>query len=181
MISDSSAMARIADSFMLPLAVRQNARSAARDSPLAVAPQAHRLRRRRSSSSHASMPLVYHEGDEPNVSAPRTLCVQQPATTESLACAPTVRTVHLAQIAMASKTCGAEEARSHLPELLEDAHQGSPTIITKRGRPYAALVPLTQSAAPAKGPSLLDLKGSGAGLWGRHSARAVARLREEWK
>jgi prevent-host-death family protein len=82
---------------------------------------------------------------------------------------------------MASKTCGAEEARSHLPELLEDAHQGSSTIITKRGRPYAALVPLTQSAPPRKGPSLLDLKGSGAGLWGRTPARTVARLRDGWE
>ncbi len=82
---------------------------------------------------------------------------------------------------MASKTCGAEKARAHLPELLEEAHQGSPTIITKHGRPYAALVPLTQSAPPRKGPSLLDLKGSGAGLWGPDSAQAVARLRDEWK
>jgi prevent-host-death family protein len=82
---------------------------------------------------------------------------------------------------MASKTCGAEKARSHLPELLEDAHQGSSTIITKRGRPYAALVPLTHSVSLGKGPSLLDLKGSGAGLWGRDSARTVSRLRDEWK
>jgi prevent-host-death family protein len=82
---------------------------------------------------------------------------------------------------MASKTCGAERARSRLPELLEDAHQGSSTIITKRGRPYAALVPLTHGVPPRKGPSLLDLKGSGAGLWGRDSARTVARLRDEWK
>jgi prevent-host-death family protein len=82
---------------------------------------------------------------------------------------------------MARKTCGAEHARSHLPELLEDAHQGSSTIITKRGRPYAALVSLAQGTPPRKGPSLLDLKGSGVGLWGRDSAQTVARLRDEWK
>ena len=82
---------------------------------------------------------------------------------------------------MASKTCGAEQARSHLPELLEYARQGSSTIITKHGRPYAALVPLAQSAPRRKGPSLLDLKGSGAGLWGRNSARTVSRLRDEWE
>jgi prevent-host-death family protein len=82
---------------------------------------------------------------------------------------------------MASKTCGAEQARSHLPELLEAAHHGSSTIITKHGRPYAALVSLSQSEAPRKGSSLLDLKGSGKGLWGRDSARSVARMRDEWE
>jgi prevent-host-death family protein len=82
---------------------------------------------------------------------------------------------------MPSKTCGAEKARSHLPELLEGAHQGSSTIITKRGRPYAALVPLAQYAPARNGPSLLKMKGSGAGLWGGNSARTVARLRDEWK
>ena len=82
---------------------------------------------------------------------------------------------------MPSKTCGAEEARSHLPELLEGAHQGSSTIITKRGRPYAALVPLSQHTPSRKGLSLLKMKGSGAGLWGGNSARTVARLRDEWK
>jgi prevent-host-death family protein len=82
---------------------------------------------------------------------------------------------------MSSKTCGAERARAHLPDLLDDAHQGASTIITKRGRPYAALVPLAQSAPPRKGPSLLKMKGSGASLWGRNSARTVARLRDEWR
>jgi prevent-host-death family protein len=82
---------------------------------------------------------------------------------------------------MPSKTCGAEKARSNLPELLEAAHQGSSTVITKRGRPYAALVPLAQHAPSRKGLSLLKMKGSGAGLWGRNSARTVARLRDEWE
>ena len=82
---------------------------------------------------------------------------------------------------MPSRTCGAERARAHLPDLLDDANRGASTIITKRGRPYAALVPLAESAPPRKGPSLLKLKGSGAGLWGRSPARTVARLRDEWR
>ena len=82
---------------------------------------------------------------------------------------------------MSRKTCGAESARAHLPDLLDDAHQGVSTIITKRGRPYAALVPLAQSAPPRKIPSLLKMKGSGVGLWGRSSARTVAQLRDEWR
>jgi prevent-host-death family protein len=81
---------------------------------------------------------------------------------------------------MRSKSCGAEQARTNLPELLEAAHQGSTTIITKRGRAYAALVPVEQAARPRKGPSLLGMKGTGAGLWGLNSARTLARLREEW-
>jgi prevent-host-death family protein len=51
---------------------------------------------------------------------------------------------------MASRICGANEARSHLPELLEDAHQGSSTIITKRGRPYAALVRSHRARRPGR-------------------------------
>ena len=82
---------------------------------------------------------------------------------------------------MPSKTCGAERARAHLPDLLDDAHQGLSTVITKRGRPYAALVPLAQSAPLRKSLSLLKMKGSGSGLWGRSSARTVGRLRDEWR
>ncbi|HEX7506991.1 MAG TPA: type II toxin-antitoxin system prevent-host-death family antitoxin [Polyangia bacterium] len=82
---------------------------------------------------------------------------------------------------MQSKTCGAEQARAHLPELLDAAHRGSSTVITKRGRPYAALVPVDRATAPHSGPSLLQMKNTGAGLWGRSSARTLARLRDEWR
>jgi prevent-host-death family protein len=34
-----------------------------------------------------------------------------------------------------------EETRQQLPSLLESAHAGQAVIITKRGKPYAALVP----------------------------------------
>lgn len=75
---------------------------------------------------------------------------------------------------------GAEEARAHLPELLERAHHGSPTIITKRGRPYAAVVSIE---AISRTPRLLlsSLKGSGAGLWGEDAARTVDAIRDEWE
>jgi len=82
---------------------------------------------------------------------------------------------------MRSNTCGAENARAHLPELLDAAHRGSATIITKRGRPYAALVPVERATPPQSGPSLLQLKSTGAGLWGRNSPRTLARLRDEWR
>jgi len=60
MISDSSAMARIAANFTLALAVRQNARSAAKASPLWVRPQLHCMRRCLAGSSRASMSEDYH-------------------------------------------------------------------------------------------------------------------------
>jgi prevent-host-death family protein len=82
---------------------------------------------------------------------------------------------------MGSKTCGAESARARLPELLDAARQGNSTIITKRGRPCAALVPVAQATPPPKGPSLLDLRGTGAGLWGKSVSGFVARMRDQWR
>ena len=81
---------------------------------------------------------------------------------------------------MAKKTYGAEEARTLLPELLERAHHGKATLITKRGKPYAAIVPVDQAEAARAGETLLALAGSGRGLWGRNAAGTVARLRDEW-
>jgi prevent-host-death family protein len=75
---------------------------------------------------------------------------------------------------------GAEDARNHLPELLDAAEKGHATIITKRGRPVAALVPVEAYKASERQPSLLPLYGSGRGYWGEDSARAVRELRDEW-
>jgi prevent-host-death family protein len=83
---------------------------------------------------------------------------------------------------MASKkTYGAEEARANLPELLDRAHEGRPTVITKRGRPYAALVPIDGSVLQRKRASLLALKGSGKGLWGKSAKATIAAMRDEWE
>lgn len=80
---------------------------------------------------------------------------------------------------MAQKKCGAEDARTHLPELLERAHRGISTLITKHGRPYAMLVPVGQAGA-RRGPSVTSLAGTGAGLWGADPASTVAAMRDEW-
>jgi prevent-host-death family protein len=71
---------------------------------------------------------------------------------------------------------GAEEARNQLPSLLEDAAQGRTTIITRRGRSVAALVPV---AGVTRQKGLIELLGSGKGLW-KASARQLRRLRDEW-
>jgi prevent-host-death family protein len=75
---------------------------------------------------------------------------------------------------------GVEEARKQLPDLLDQAERGLATIITRHGRPVAALVPLEQYTSGARQQSLLPLAGSGRGLWGKDSRKTISRLRDEW-
>jgi prevent-host-death family protein len=75
---------------------------------------------------------------------------------------------------------GAEEARNQLPDLLDAAEKGRSTIITRRGRPVAALVPIDAHGAATRQQPLTPLEGSGRGLWGKDSARTVRALRDEW-
>lgn len=75
---------------------------------------------------------------------------------------------------------GVEETRQQLPSLLDQAHAGEPVVVTKRGKPFAALVPLESLPDPAPRPSVLGLRGSGAGLWGDDASDWVNRMRDEW-
>ena len=80
---------------------------------------------------------------------------------------------------------GAEEARNTLPSLLDLAERGEATVISRHGRPIAALVPISlyeemQRAQRPKQRSLLSLSGSGAGLWGDDSTQSIRELRDEW-
>jgi prevent-host-death family protein len=75
---------------------------------------------------------------------------------------------------------GSEEARNELPTLLEEAEGGRTTIITRRGKPVAALVPLAQYRASHRQESLLTMEGSGRGLWGKDSGVALDKMRDEW-
>jgi prevent-host-death family protein len=75
---------------------------------------------------------------------------------------------------------GAEEARAQLPRLLDAAEKGHATIITKHGRAVAALVPVDTLGSSEQQHSLVPLKGSGRGLWGKSSALTVRKLRDEW-
>lgn len=79
-----------------------------------------------------------------------------------------------------AKEKGVEEARDQLPQLLEDAANGRATIITDHGRPVAALVPIAAYRGSSKQKSLLDLAGSGRGLWGPNSTETLTKLRDEW-
>jgi len=79
---------------------------------------------------------------------------------------------------------GLEQARIQLPNIVSNAHAGVRCIITKHGKPYAAIVPLQDiqkshtDADLASG--ILALRGTGQGLWGDHVGQAVSKLRDEW-
>lgn len=75
---------------------------------------------------------------------------------------------------------GVEEARNQLPKLIEAAEAGHATVITRRGKAVAALVPLDEFGERQRRQSLLSVAGSGRGLWGAESVRSIDRLRDEW-
>lgn len=75
---------------------------------------------------------------------------------------------------------GAEQARNQLPALLDAAEGGRSTIITKRGKPVAALVPINTYIPTSRQDPLTPLAGTGRGLWGKDSKAAIRRLRDEW-
>ena len=73
---------------------------------------------------------------------------------------------------------GAEEARNQLPALLAEAEKGRTTIITRHGRSIAKLGPVTGAGVQQK--ALTSLAGSGKGMWGGNSAKALGKMRDEW-
>ena len=75
------------------------------------------------------------------------------------------------------RSAGVAEARTKLPSLLEAANQGTVTVVTKHGVPYAAIVPLAK--ALGDGPRLSALRGSGTGCYG-NVREFVDQLRAEW-
>jgi prevent-host-death family protein len=75
---------------------------------------------------------------------------------------------------------GVEDARSQLPTLLAEAERGRSTVITRHGRPIAAIVPVARMAGAQRQLSLLGLAGTGKGLWGKDGAKTLRKLREEW-
>jgi prevent-host-death family protein len=75
---------------------------------------------------------------------------------------------------------GVQEAREQLPALLAEAEKGRTTLITRHGRPIAAIVPAAAAKPRAQKP-LLPLAGSGKGFWGKDSTKMLRRLRDEWE
>lgn len=79
-----------------------------------------------------------------------------------------------------AKGIGAEQARQRLPQLLDRASRGQTTIITKHGKPCAAIVPVASARASSRAVGLVALMGSGKGLWG-DPTRYVREARDEWE
>jgi prevent-host-death family protein len=75
---------------------------------------------------------------------------------------------------------GLEQARNELPRLVSDAQAGTPAVITRHGRPCAALVSLDRLAPRTRRGGLLALQGTGVGLWGACATQTVTALRNEW-
>ena len=75
---------------------------------------------------------------------------------------------------------GVGQARSQLPALLVEATKGHSTVITRHGKSVAAIVPIDQLATANAQRTLLEVAGSGKGLW-RRSRRAIRQMRDEWQ
>lgn len=83
----------------------------------------------------------------------------------------------------ANVSYGLEQARIQLPAIVADAHAGNASIITRHGKPYAAIVPIQdfqKSHAATDASGLLALRGTGRGLWGTDVGQTIADLRDEW-
>ena len=83
------------------------------------------------------------------------------------------------------KTYGLEQARAQLPLIASEAEAGYSSEITRHGKPVAVVVPVKQwqdqQARGVKFDGILALRGTGAGVWPRGAASAVAQLRNEWQ
>ena len=74
---------------------------------------------------------------------------------------------------------GAEEARQKLPELIDRAERdGTVTIVSKRGVPRAAIVPISH-VSESTAPMFTSLRGSARGCFGDVS-EYIDELRREW-
>lgn len=78
---------------------------------------------------------------------------------------------------------GLEQARNRLPSIVAEAGAGKRAIITRHGKPCAAVVPLNEVVKSSAGKGhggILALRGTGKGLWGKASGKTLADLRDEW-
>lgn len=81
---------------------------------------------------------------------------------------------------MTLHTIGLEQGRSILPGLAPCVHASKPSLLTRQGKPSAAIVPPAMLAQAPPRARFLALRGTGRGLWDASPAEAVAKLRDEW-
>ena len=83
---------------------------------------------------------------------------------------------------MRVNTVGLEQGRSTLPDLAAQAHAGSPTLLTRHGKPWAAIVsPEVLEKSQQRRASFFALRGTGKGLWGDDPAKTIDEMRDEWE
>ena len=79
---------------------------------------------------------------------------------------------------------GLEQARIQLPSIVAKANAGVASVITRHGKPYAAIVSIQDlekaSSASSGASSVLTLRGTGRGLWGPSPGQTITELRDEW-
>ena len=85
---------------------------------------------------------------------------------------------------MSTTQYGLEQARIKLPALVAQANAGVASVITRHGKPYAAIVSIDamekSSTTGTVAATVVSLRGTGKGLWGSSPAHTVAELRDEW-
>lgn len=87
---------------------------------------------------------------------------------------------------MRVNTVGLEQGRSRLPELAARANAGQPSLLTRHGKPFAAIVSpemleKTLQRQQRQRTSFVALRGSGKGLWGPSPTEFIAQIRDEWE
>lgn len=82
-------------------------------------------------------------------------------------------------------TYGLEQARAQLPHIAAEAHAGHASVITRHGKPVAAVVPmqtlLSQQSSRVRKSGILTLRGTGRKLWPASTGKTVSALRDEWE
>jgi len=80
-----------------------------------------------------------------------------------------------------ANTKSVREARREFSRLLDAAERGDVTVITRRGRPVAALMPIhDHEVSERRQLPITDLMGTGKGMWGKDSRRFMRKVRNEW-
>ena len=79
----------------------------------------------------------------------------------------------------ADTSYGIEQARMQLHAITAKAHAGVSSVITKHGKPYAAVVPIQYLHQNKRSSGILALRATGKGLWGKSPSKAIAALRGE--
>jgi prevent-host-death family protein len=77
-------------------------------------------------------------------------------------------------------TYGLEQARAQLPHIAAEAHAGYSSVITRHGKPVAAVVPVSvlqaEQTSRVRRAGILALRGTGRSVWPAGASTVVADL-----